>query len=70
MRAFAVRSFGEAPAVHDLPVPAAGDAFLLRVTYAGVNPLDNNNLARLDGAGQVLDKLRTGGLRGKAVIRL
>jgi hypothetical protein len=24
----------------------------------------------LDGAGQVLDKLRTGGLRGKAVIRL
>jgi NADPH:quinone reductase-like Zn-dependent oxidoreductase len=47
MRAFAVRSFGDAPAIHDLPVPAAGDAFLLRVTYAGVNPLDNNNLARL-----------------------
>jgi NADPH:quinone reductase len=47
MRAFAVRSFGEAPAIHDLPVPAAGGAFLLRVAYAGVNPLDNNNLARL-----------------------
>jgi NADPH:quinone reductase-like Zn-dependent oxidoreductase len=47
MRAFAVRSFGEAPAIHDLPVPAADGAFLLRVTYAGVNPLDNNNLARL-----------------------
>src|ERR1700691_2491038 len=47
MRAFAVQSFGEAPAIHDLPVPAAGDAFLLRVAYAGVNPLDNNNLARL-----------------------
>jgi NADPH:quinone reductase len=47
MRAFAVRSFGEAPAVHDLPVPAADGAFLLRVAYAGVNPLDNNSLARL-----------------------
>jgi NADPH2:quinone reductase len=47
MRAFAVLGFGDAPAVHDLPVPAAGNAFLLRVTYAGVNPLDNNNLARL-----------------------
>jgi NADPH:quinone reductase-like Zn-dependent oxidoreductase len=47
MRAFAVASFGEAPAIHDLPVPAAGGAFLVRVTYAGVNPLDNNNLARL-----------------------
>jgi NADPH:quinone reductase-like Zn-dependent oxidoreductase len=47
MRAFAVRSFGEAPAIHDLPVPAADGAFLLRAAYAGVNPLDNNNLARL-----------------------
>jgi NADPH:quinone reductase-like Zn-dependent oxidoreductase len=47
MRAFSVRSFGEAPAIHDLPVPTAGGAFLLRVAYAGVNPLDNNNLARL-----------------------
>jgi len=47
MRAFAVRSFGEAPAIHDLPVPAADGAFLLRVAYAGVNPLDNNNVARL-----------------------
>jgi NADPH2:quinone reductase len=47
MRAFAVRSFGEAPAIHDLPIPAAAGAFLLRVAYAGVNPLDSNNLARL-----------------------
>jgi NADPH:quinone reductase-like Zn-dependent oxidoreductase len=47
MRAFAVRSFGEAPAVHDLPVPAADDGFLIRVRYAGVNPIDNNNLRRL-----------------------
>jgi NADPH:quinone reductase-like Zn-dependent oxidoreductase len=47
MRAFAVRSFGEAPALVDLPVPAEASGFLLRVAYAGVNPLDNNNLARL-----------------------
>jgi NADPH:quinone reductase-like Zn-dependent oxidoreductase len=47
MRAFAVRSFGEAPAIHDLPIPAVDGAFLLRVAYAGVNPLDLNNLARL-----------------------
>jgi NADPH2:quinone reductase len=47
MRAFAVRSFGEAPAIHDLPIPAADGLFLLRVAYAGVNPLDINNLARL-----------------------
>jgi NADPH2:quinone reductase len=40
MRAFAVRSFGEAPAIYDLPVPAADGAFLIRVTYAGVNPID------------------------------
>ncbi len=26
--------------------------------------------ANLDGAGQILDRLRNGGLRGKAVIRL
>lgn len=47
MRAFAVRSFGEAPAILELPVPAADGALLIRVRYAGVNPLDNNNLARL-----------------------
>ena len=47
MRAFAVRRFGEAPAIHDLPVPDADDAFLIRVRYAGVNPIDNNNVGRL-----------------------
>ena len=40
MRAFAVGSFGEAPAVRELPVPAVDGTFLIRVTYAGVNPLD------------------------------
>jgi NADPH2:quinone reductase len=41
MRAFAVRSFGEAPALYDLPIPSADSAFLIRVRYAGINPLDN-----------------------------
>ena len=40
MRAFSVRKFGEAPKIHDLPVPSAEGAFLIRVKYAGVNPLD------------------------------
>ena len=47
MRAFAVRSFGEAPAIHDLPIPAVDDAFLIRVRYAGVNPIDYKLLERL-----------------------
>ncbi|HEX4080968.1 MAG TPA: NADP-dependent oxidoreductase [Rhizomicrobium sp.] len=50
MRAFAVRSFGEAPAIHDLPVPAAEDAFLIRVTHAGVDPIDYKLLERLTTA--------------------
>jgi NADPH:quinone reductase len=50
MRAFAVRSFGEAASVHDLPVPAAAGAFVIRVRFAGVNPLDNNLLGRLTAA--------------------
>lgn len=47
MRAFAVRRFGEAPAIHNLPVPAAGGAFLIRVRYAGVNPIDYKLLEKL-----------------------
>ncbi len=50
MRAFAVRSFGEPPSVHDLPVPAADGAVLIRVRFAGVNPLDSNLLGRLTAA--------------------
>ena len=50
MRAFAVRSFGEPPSVHDLPVPAAGGTVLIRVRFAGVNPLDSNLLGRLTAA--------------------
>ena len=47
MRAFAVRRFGEAPAIHDLPIPPAGGAFLIRVRYAGVNPIDYKLVERL-----------------------
>jgi NADPH:quinone reductase-like Zn-dependent oxidoreductase len=47
MRAFAVPSFGEVPAIHDLPVPAADGALLIRVTYAGVNPIDYKVVDRL-----------------------
>jgi NADPH:quinone reductase-like Zn-dependent oxidoreductase len=47
MRAFAVRSFGEPPSIHDLPVPAADGAVLIRVRFAGVNPLDSNLIGRL-----------------------
>jgi NADPH:quinone reductase-like Zn-dependent oxidoreductase len=47
MRAFAVRNFGEAPALYDLPIPNTDSAFLIRVTYAGINPLDNILAERL-----------------------
>jgi NADPH2:quinone reductase len=47
MRAFAVLSFGQAPAIHDLPIPDAEGAFLIRVRYAGVNPVDYKLVERL-----------------------
>jgi NADPH2:quinone reductase len=47
MRAFAVQSFGEGPAIHDLPVPSREGTILIRVSYAGVNPLDSRLLERL-----------------------
>src|SRR5271170_3285925 len=50
MRAFAVRSFGEPASVQDLPVPAVDGALLVRVRFAGVNPLDSNLLGRLTAA--------------------
>jgi NADPH:quinone reductase len=50
VRAFAVRSPGEPASVQDLPVPDADGAFLLRVRFAGVNPLDVNLLGRLTAA--------------------
>ena len=50
MRAYAVRSFGEAPAIHDLPIPSADGAFLIRVKCAGVNPIDYKLVERLTAA--------------------
>jgi NADPH:quinone reductase-like Zn-dependent oxidoreductase len=47
MRAFAVRSFGAPPSVQDLPVPGDAGSVLVRVQFAGVNPLDSNLLGRL-----------------------
>jgi len=47
MQAFAVRRFGEQPALHDLPKPDAEGAFLIRVVCAAVNPLDYKLLDRL-----------------------
>lgn len=47
MRAFAVSSFGEAPAIHELPIPAGDGEFLIGVRCAGVNPLDSLLIDRL-----------------------
>jgi NADPH:quinone reductase-like Zn-dependent oxidoreductase len=44
MRACAVRSFGDPASVQNLPVPVAEESVLIRVRFAGVNPLDNNLL--------------------------
>jgi NADPH:quinone reductase len=50
VRAFAVQSFGQAPAIHDLPIPSTEGAFLIRVRYAGVNPIDYKLVERLTAA--------------------
>jgi NADPH:quinone reductase-like Zn-dependent oxidoreductase len=47
VRAYAVERFGQGPAVVDLPRPVAGDGYLVRVTYAGVNPVDYKLVDRL-----------------------
>jgi NADPH:quinone reductase len=47
VRAFSVRRFGAAPAMADVPKPAAPDGYLIRVTYAGVNPVDYKSVERL-----------------------
>src|SRR6476620_2020692 len=47
MHAFAVGSFREAPAINNLPIPRPDSALLIRVRYAGVNPIDYKLLERL-----------------------
>lgn len=48
MRAFAVRAYGEPPTVQELPIPDVAGAFLVRVTVAGVNPVDYKSLDGLN----------------------
>src|ERR1700722_10931481 len=50
VRAFAVKSFGQAPATYDLPILSTDGAFLIRVSYAGVNPIDYKLVDRLTAA--------------------
>jgi len=47
MRAYAVQKFGDAPAIVDLPIPEGDNEYLIRVTYAGVNPVDYKMVDRL-----------------------
>jgi NADPH:quinone reductase-like Zn-dependent oxidoreductase len=47
MRAFAVPSFGKPPSIQDLPIPSAEGQFLIRVKFAGVNPIDYKLVDRL-----------------------
>ena len=50
MRALAVIGSGEPAAIHQLPIPAVGGALWIRVTYAGVNPIDYNRVDQLTEA--------------------
>jgi NADPH:quinone reductase len=47
VRAYSVQRFGDAPAIADIPTPPAPDAYLIRVTYAGVNPVDYKSIESL-----------------------
>jgi NADPH:quinone reductase-like Zn-dependent oxidoreductase len=40
VRAFAVEQLGDAPAILELAKPTSPDGYVVRVTHAGVNPLD------------------------------
>jgi NADPH:quinone reductase len=52
MKAFAVLSFGQAPAIHDLPMPAVDGAYLIHVKFAGVNPVDSKDIEGLSAKSQ------------------
>jgi NADPH2:quinone reductase len=47
VRAYSVQRFGDPPAIADVPMPADPDAYIIRVTYAGVNPVDYKSVERL-----------------------
>ena len=59
MHAFAVRNFGEAPALYDLPIPSADSALLIRVTYAGINPLDKPRVAYCTSSERLVARWRS-----------
>ena len=44
MRAVAVRRFGEAPALNNLPIPAWDGGFVIRVKYAGGKERTKNDV--------------------------
>src|ERR1700722_7758826 len=45
-----LKSSVQAPAIYDLPILSTDGAFLIRVTYAGVNPIDYKLVDRLTAA--------------------
>lgn len=47
MRAFAVEKFGSAPALLSLPTPSDPSSILIRIKFAGVNPIDYKLVDRL-----------------------
>ncbi len=50
MRAYSVMKFGESAGIHNLPIPSSESDLLVRVTYAGVNPVDYKLIERLTAA--------------------
>ena len=50
MRALALLRFGDRPSVQEIAVPSVDDAALIRVTFAGVNPIDYLLIDQLSAA--------------------
>jgi NADPH2:quinone reductase len=50
MRALAILRLGDRPSVQEISAPPADDATLIRVTYAGVNPVDYKRIDQLNAA--------------------
>src|SRR5260221_8016685 len=50
MRALALLRFGDRPSVQEIAVPSVDDAALIRITFAGVNPIDYLLIDQLSAA--------------------
>jgi NADPH:quinone reductase-like Zn-dependent oxidoreductase len=50
MRALAILRFGDRPSVQEVAIPSVDDAALIRVTFAGVNPVDDILIDQLTAA--------------------